>query len=629
MPSPRTHRPASRSIEAPTGIRIGLEIHQRLDTGKLFCHCRYDARMADENEVPQAEFHRRLRAVAGELGQVDPAAIFENRRDRLFYYQSPLPFSCLIEEDDQPPSEINREALTTAFKVALALHATPVDEVHVMRKAVVDGSAVSGFQRTALVALDGFVETSRGRVRIPTITLEEESSAIVEHQAAEGSVTYRLDRLGIPLVEIASDSGILDGEHAREVAKTVGELLRSIGGVQRGIGTIRQDINISVPQGARVEIKGVQELASLKALVENETARQKLLAEIRGEFNKRGRPPVEPEGIKSVTHVFKNSACPFIAKAVADGVPVMAVKLPLMGGLLSRELFKHQRLGTELSDYARAASGLAGIIHSDEELSKYPITASESAGVRGELGCGAHDAWLVCVGEEAKAVRALQAAFERGRTCWEGVPKESRKAEGERSRFMRPLPGSARMYPETDVPPISIETKWLKELSKQLPKPMGEQLAELTGLGLNEQTARQLLDSGERRLFEFLREASKADAQDVAFLLLQDRVQLSREGIPVSNIPEESLAEILSLRAKGGITRAAVPLVLKELARSPKKKVAEIIANNTWSAFSDAELKALIKPHASEPAEKTFGTLIRGHRLRADPARLRTLLGIG
>jgi Glu-tRNA(Gln) amidotransferase subunit E-like FAD-binding protein len=215
---------------------------------------------------------RKLRAVAGELGQVDVAALYEYLRDRTFFYNCYPEETCLIETDEEPPRPINKEALEVVLQVALLLKAEIPDEIHIMRKTVVDGSNTCAFQRTAIVGMNGLLDTSQGKVRITNICLEEESSGIVKQEGNE--ITYRLDRLGIPLIEIGTAPDIKNPEHAKEVAEKLGMIIRSTGKSQRGIGVTRQDVNVSIAKGARVEIKGVQELDMIPSIIDNEIKRQ-------------------------------------------------------------------------------------------------------------------------------------------------------------------------------------------------------------------------------------------------------------------------------------------------------------------------------------------------------------------
>lgn len=250
------------------GFKCGIEIHQQLETRKLFCNCPSIVHDKQTN----ISFRRRLRPVVGETGEIDKAAAYEFSKKKEIRYEACSTSACLVEMDEAPPDSINKEALEIALQIAVLLNAKIEDEIQVMRKTVVDGSNVSGFQRTALIAQNGWIETSKGRVGVSVICLEEEAAQKVEEK--NDYVKFRLDRLGIPLVEIASDSTILDPEHAKEVAEKLGMILRSTGKVKRGIGTIRQDINISIKGGARTEIKGFQDLRSIPKVIEFEVKRQ-------------------------------------------------------------------------------------------------------------------------------------------------------------------------------------------------------------------------------------------------------------------------------------------------------------------------------------------------------------------
>src|SRR3989344_5597305 len=250
------------------GFKCGLEIHQQLEGKKLFCSCP-TLNIRDSQDI---SFTRRLRAVAGETGEIDVAAAHEMTKGKEIEYVSSSKDTCLVEFDEEPPHQINRDALKVSLEIAFLLNAKILDEIQVMRKTVVDGSNVSGFQRTALIAIDGFIDTSQGRVNIPTICLEEEAAQKIEE--TDKTIKYRLDRLGIPLIEIATDASIKSAEHAKEAASTLGMMLRSTGKVKKGLGTIRQDVNLSIKSGARTEIKGFQDLKAMPKVIENEIKRQ-------------------------------------------------------------------------------------------------------------------------------------------------------------------------------------------------------------------------------------------------------------------------------------------------------------------------------------------------------------------
>jgi Glu-tRNA(Gln) amidotransferase subunit E-like FAD-binding protein len=251
------------------GFKCGLEIHQQLNTHKLFCNC---ASIVHDNN-PKIVAKRKLKAVVGETGKIDAAAAHEQEKSKQIVYGGCEDSYCLVELDEEPPHSINEEAVEIAIQVSKLLNMDLVDEIQFMRKIVIDGSNVSGFQRTALIGMNGFIETSKGKVNVPLLCLEEEAAKKVESKDKD-SVAYRLDRLGVCLLEIATDASIKDPEHAKECAEIIGMILRSTNKVKRGIGTIRQDVNVSIKGGVRVEVKGFQDLKSIPKVIDYEIKRQ-------------------------------------------------------------------------------------------------------------------------------------------------------------------------------------------------------------------------------------------------------------------------------------------------------------------------------------------------------------------
>jgi Glu-tRNA(Gln) amidotransferase subunit E-like FAD-binding protein len=341
-------------------FKAGLEIHQQLDSGKLYCNCLSILR----KDEPDFEVKRKLHAVAGESGEVDVAALYQSSLNKEFVYQG-YDTTCLVELDEEPPHEINKEALKIAVQIGLLMNCSIVPITQIMRKTVIDGSNTSGFQRTVLIGLNGFIETSLGKVGIESIYLEEDAARIVSRE--EKKVVYKLDRLGLPLVEVVTEPDLKNAAHAKEVALKIGDILRSCK-VRRGIGTIRQDINISIRGENRVEIKGMQDMKVFQKAAENEILRQKKLSD--------EGTPVEME----VRNVLKDSS----------------------------------------------------------------------------------------------------------------------------SKFMRPLPGSARMYPETDLPLLKISRDFINEAKKDLPKLRLDVEKELKKKGLDKEMIKLLFKQGKLNLFEEL-----------------------------------------------------------------------------------------------------------------------------
>ncbi|MEM0250195.1 MAG: Glu-tRNA(Gln) amidotransferase subunit GatE, partial [Desulfurococcaceae archaeon] len=458
----------SRASYADLGLKVGLEIHIQLNTGKkLFCPCPTHA----SDESRQTTFQRYLRPARSEVGEVDPAALLEWKRGRLYVYTAPENQACLVEADEEPPHPINEEALVVALAVAKALNMNIVDEVHVMRKIVIDGSNVSGFQRTALIAMGGYIDVEGRKIGIQTLCLEEDAARKVEERDIE--VHYSLDRLGIPLIEIATKPDIDSPELALKAALKIGQLVRLTGKAKRGLGSIRQDLNISVSGGAKVEIKGIQHLYLIQRVVEYEVERQIKLLEIRDELQRRGvsRNDIKPD-IIDVTKVFEGAQSKLIRRALLqpEGA-VLALKLPGFKGLLGKEIQPGRRFGTELSDYAKVWSGVGGIIHTDE-LPGYGIGMDEVVKLYSETGGDPErDAIVIVADARSRAERALLSVAERASYALIGVPEETRAANPDgTTRYMRPRPGAARMYPETDIPPIIITQELLKNAEAYVPE---------------------------------------------------------------------------------------------------------------------------------------------------------------
>jgi len=410
------------------GFKCGLEIHQQLEGKKLFCNCQ------TLNTDKKGDYHssRKLRAVVGETGEIDPAAAHEMAKGKNFEYTSHASDTCLIEYDEEPPRSVNKEALQTALTAALLLNAAVVDEIHFMRKTVVDGSNVSGFQRTGLIATNGFIETEEGKVDIPTICLEEEAAQRIKGD--DKTVSFKLDRLGIPLIEIATSASILSAEHAKKIAARIGMVLRSVDGMKRGLGTIRQDVNVSIEKGARTEIKGFQDLKSIPKVVEYEINRQ--------------------------------------LEAITNG---------------------------------------------------------------------------------------------------KKISKEVRKAEPDcTTSFLRPMPGAARMYPETDVLPIHIHEKEIAELKKNLPQLLGDKIKEFeTKYDLTGDISKEVVLL--KQFPEYVQTYNKIRPQLIASILITTPKEIkNRLKLDEKKLRNKDYEEVLGYLNDGKITQEAVITLLTKKIKGEK-----------------------------------------------------------
>ncbi|AXR81925.1 Glu-tRNA(Gln) amidotransferase subunit GatE [Natrarchaeobaculum sulfurireducens] len=537
------------------GLVAGLEIHQQLDTAtKLFCQCPTELR---EPEEATRTFTRYLHPTRSELGELDAAAVEESKVDREFEYLA-YDSTCLVEADDEPPHELDEEALETALEVAQLMDMAPVDQANVMRKIVVDGSNTTGFQRSTLVATEGEIETSEGAVGIEDLLLEEESAQRVE--ATDDGVRFSLDRLGIPLVEIGTSPDISTPEQALEAAERIGMLLRSTGKVKRGLGTIRQDVNVSIAEGARVEIKGVQSLDDIDDIVHNEVGRQVALVEIADELAEREAAVGEQQ---DVTDVFAETDSGVLRGALNDGGSVMAVLLSGFDGLVGREIAPDRRLGTEFSDHAKR-HGAGGIFHTDE-LPAYGVTEAEVTSLREAVGAEPEDAVAIVADDTDVAESAIEAVAERAQTALEGVPEETRGANDDgTTRYLRPLPGAARMYPETDVPPVEPDPSEVPTPELLTEKVERYQAEYDLDAGLAEQVAY----GKHMPLFEDV-VANGIDPTLAASTLESTLTELRRDDVPIESLTDDHLSDVLEMVETGDLPNEGVPDLLTALADDP------------------------------------------------------------
>jgi len=350
--------------------------------------------------------------VASELGEYDPAALHEAHRRRTFYYESYIDRVCLVELDEEPPHPVNQEALEVVLQASLLLNARVVDEIQVMRKTVIDGSNTAGFQRTMLVGTDGLVETSEGDVILHYFCLEEDAARIME--VDERFVHYRLDRLGIPLLEIVTGPVFISPAQAGEVAGKLGRIIRSLN-VRRGIGSIRQDVNVSTKYGTRIEVKGVQRHRMIPLIMENEARRQKALWEIGQELSALS-PRIERAELetrtRTVTDLFLSSASRVLRSLIDRGGVVVALPVPAMRGFPARELSPGMRLATEFKDQLLTL-GIRGVIHSDEDPERYGISPSEHAALTDALDLQDGDAFILFASRPEVVPLALDKLYAR------------------------------------------------------------------------------------------------------------------------------------------------------------------------------------------------------------------------
>ncbi len=573
------------------GLKMGLEIHQQLNTEKkLFCPCKCEL----TDKKPDYKLLRYLRPTQSELGKIDRAAFEESRRKLEFIYEAYDHETCLVESDDEPPHPLNMEALEMALIIASLLNMNVVDEFHTMRKQVIDGSNTGGFQRTGLVATDGYLETEYGIVKIENLCLEEDAARRIGQK--KGKVVFRLDRLGIPLLEVTTDPSMKHPEQVKEVAYQLGQILRSTR-VKRGLGTIRQDLNISIAEGARVEIKGVQDLDLMPKMVENEVERQINLIELMKELQSRG---AQVEGkIHGVDDLFLKTESQIISRAISKGGSVLTIKLLGFKGLIGKEVQPDRRFGTELAGYAKKM-GVSGIFHTDE-LPAYGITNEEVLAVSKRLELSEKDAFILVADEEEKARNAITEVQRRAKTAIKEVPEETRKAlEDGNSEYLRPLPTASRMYVETDIPTTVISLERIEEIKSNLPElPEEKKLRIIEQYSLSEDIASQLVRLDKVEDFEDIMVSSNLDPTTVGSTLAYTLKELRRDGNDVSILGTPILKETFALVEDGKITKEAVSDVLVGLCqeeRSPEETARRL----NLIMLSEAEIEKIIDELISE-----------------------------
>ena len=583
------------------GFKCGIEIHQQLDTDrKLFCHCPVD--LVDENA--SGKFSRYLNAVAGESGETDEAAEQASAKNVEYIYKYYNRNNCLVEADEEPPHEMSEEALNTVLTFSRMVDADIVPEIQIMRKLVVDGSNTSGFQRTAMVGLDGEIETESGAVSIEDIELEEESAGI--HKRDSEKAVYDLNRLGVPLVEIGTDASIKSPYHAREVAMKLGMLLRSTGNARRGLGTIRQDVNVSIEEGSRVEIKGFQDVKNIDKLIELELKRQKNLVELGEELS-------EEEVLgDNVTHLFDDTDNQIISTVIENDGAVYALKLPGLTGMMKKEISGDRYVAEELVDYAKE-QGVQGILHTDEDIEKYDLV-EEFEEVGEIMKKGEEDVIALIAAPETQAKSAAQRVKERAEKLYTGeIPEETRGAEQDfTTRYMRPLPGAARMYPETDIPPVRITDERIEEIDQNLPETLEEKRDRLKD-EVGEQLADQLVNS--RKIGLFNKFEDSVDRKDLANYIVNTLPRLESEGLEVE---ESDAEEIIQAYSEERIEKGHLEKASKLVAEGSENPVEEVLD----SQASDEEVEEAVREVVEQNEE-----MVEEQGMRAQGALMGDVLG--
>ncbi len=572
------------------GLLVGLEIHQQLATGaKLFCRCK-----PIESDEYSIKFSRKLRIASSELGEFDPSAIFEKSKEKMILYCGNPQSSCLVEQDDEPPHDLDPNAKETVLIIASALKSSIFNEIYVMRKIVIDGSNTSGFQRTMLVSTGGSIEVNGKKVGVQSICLEEDAAKLL--QDSKDTREYSLDRLGIPLVEIALDPVSGTPQEIKNIALTLGRMLRTTKRVGRGIGSIRQDVNVSIEGGgAVIEVKGVQKLDQLEKVIEYEAKRQHGLKIIAEKLKTLEIKISKDHDVKDVSDIFKDCRSKIIQKSLSEGSLIKAIRIKGFAGMFGWEPYPGIRLGKQLGELVRFF-GLGGLFHSDE-LPNYGIEEREIREIRNTLETGLSDAFIILAGNEKKIDTVIDSIIKRIEDAKKGIPAETRAATitGE-TVFLRPRPGSSRMYPETDIPPIIVTNTEIEQTSGKIPKSWEENLLALQKqYELNQQLSTQIFDSEYLDLFETICKDRRISPNFVASILCSTITNLERRRMDAGLLKTEDILQAFGLVAEEKIAKESLEMIFESIMNGKSRTISDAIKSNALSAIEDAELNKILE----------------------------------
>jgi len=573
------------------GVKVGLEIHQQLATNKkLFCNC-----IPIDTEEYSIKFQRKLRAAKSELGEYDPAALFEKSKSKSIVYYANPNSSCLVEQDEEPPHELDEDAKRISLIIASALKSEIFSEIYPMRKTVVDGSNTTGFQRTMLISLGGNFEVEGTKIGIQSICLEEDAA---KNLGDKGIIRkFGLERLGIPLVEIATEPFEVEPQHIKKIALALGRILRSTKKVKRGLGSIRQDVNVSIKEGGVViEVKGVQQLDQIEKVVEYEAKRQQGLLEISKELQKRNWIHDKENDRKDITELFTKCKSKIIQSAIKKQQKILAISFNNLGGMFGYTPYEGIRLGKEIAELVRFF-GIGGVFHSDE-LPNYGVEEIDIENLKDFLKINEKDAYLILATTEEKIHIVIDQIISRIEFIKNnGIPIDTRLAtiNGE-TKFLRPRPGAARMYPETDIPPVIISNDELENAKKNIPKSWDESLLELQKkYELNPQLSEQIFDSRYIELFEKIVGEIKINPTFVASILCSSITNLERSGLNSKLLKNEDIEKSFQLLDSGDIAKESIEIIFESIMAGKSQSTLDAMKNTSIEAVKESDVEEIIK----------------------------------
>ena len=581
------------------GLKVGLEIHQQLDTKKkLFCDC-----TPIEEEEFSMKFSRKLRAAKSELGKIDPAALFESTKSKTIVYYANPKSSCLVEEDEEPPHALDTDAKNIVLLISSALESKIFSEIHVMRKTVIDGSNTTGFQRTMLVAQGGYIEVDGKKVGVQSICLEEDAGKLIKDEGNHRF--FSLDRLGVPLIEIALDPVEGDAKFVKDIALTLGRLLRVTKKVMRGIGTIRQDVNISVEGGGVIEVKGVQQLDQLEKIIEFEAKRQHGLKLISEKINQTKFSEIDRrKDVFDITEIMQECNSNIIKKSIEKQDKIFGIRIKKLKGILGFEPYSDIRLGKEIGQLVRFF-GIGGVFHSDE-LPNYGIENADIKRVTEKLDIQNEDAFLIIAGGRNSVGFAIDSIINRIKLSKNGPPAETRAATPNGDTiFLRPRPGASRMYPETDIPTVKVTDDELIKVRSNIPKSWEDSIKELEEkYRINNQLAEQIFDSEYFEIFEQICSQKQNSPNFVVSILCSTITNLERSGLNSSLLSNEHIKKTFELLEQEKINKESIQIIFEQIMSKKANGVLQALENASISQLTEDELDEILNKIIQENIDK-------------------------
>ena len=581
------------------GLKVGLEIHQQLDTKKkLFCDC-----TPIEEEEFSMKFSRKLRAAKSELGKIDPAALFESTKSKTIVYYANPKSSCLVEEDEEPPHALDTDAKNIVLLISSALESKIFSEIHVMRKTVIDGSNTTGFQRTMLVAQGGHIEVNGKKVGVQSICLEEDAGKLIKDEGNHRF--FSLDRLGVPLIEIALDPVEGDAKFVKDIALTLGRLLRVTKKVMRGIGTIRQDVNISVEGGGVIEVKGVQQLDQLEKIIEFEAKRQHGLKLISEKINQTKFSEIDRrKDVFDITEIMQECNSNIIKKSIEKQDKIFGIRIKKLKGILGFEPYSDIRLGKEIGQLVRFF-GIGGVFHSDE-LPNYGIESADIKRVTEKLDIQNEDAFLIIAGGRNSVGFAIDSIINRIKISKNGPPAETRAATPNGDTiFLRPRPGASRMYPETDIPTVKVTDAELIKVRSNIPKSWEDSIKELEEkYRINNQLAEQIFDSEYFEIFEQICSQKQNSPNFVVSVLCSTITNLERSGLNSSLLSNEHIKKTFELLEQEKINKESIQIIFEQIMSKKANGVLQALENASISQLTEDELDEILNKIIQENIDK-------------------------